>query len=395
MWLLVACTGLPPAEETGGAGTRGDAVPELLPGGEAWTGELYDPGVVHTVELTMSADAVDSLRAVPDGWVRADLRLDGHDVPGIGARIKGSASFQPVDQKPAWKLEVDHFTPGLRALGAERLTLNNEVWDPTMMAETMAYRTFRETGAAAPRTGYAQVSLNGRPLGVYSLLESMDDHWVEARWPAGGGLWESTVGCDFDAACTCFEEQEPGDPAGLAAGCAAVRSRDDDAIRGAFDWPRVVAFLAAEQAVNHPDSYSWNLNNFWVHHDPDAGLSLSPWGADSTFIYAYPVDQPNPGCDPLYLDVDVTPRKGALARHCLTDAGCRAELAAQLEVVADWMEADDLAGRMAATATMLDDYAGDETWVNWNLDDRAARVACFQTWTAARPAELRALAAGL
>lgn len=404
MILLLACTSaLPTPRPDGAPPVAGDTEMdvELLPGTPDAGQEpdenadiVFDPTTVHTITLTIPDAGVAALRADPTTQVNAALTFDELAFPSVGVRVKGSASFQSIDQKPALKIELDEYVPGARLHGLERLTLNNEVWDPTMMAETMAYATFRGVGAPAPRTGYASVTLNDRLLGVYTLLEPMDDHFVDHNWPdSEGGMWEMTVGCDFDSDCACFEPQTTGDqfdPDGVRVGCAAVASRDLDVLRATFDWDALLSFLAVQIAVNHPDSYSYNLNNYFVYQDPaDQRLTLTPWGADSTFIYAYPVSTPNPDCVPLYLDVDATNPKGVLARICAADADCSAELDARIGEVADWMEAEDLVGQMSRTRDLLDPLAPLETWVNWTLDDRDARVACFLEWTGERPDDLR------
>jgi hypothetical protein len=356
---------------------------------------VFDPEVVHEIQVDLDETAIQSLRTTPEVWVEGAVTFDGIERAPVGIRLKGSASFQSVDHKPAWKFKFDHVHESIRLYGLERLTLNNEVWDPTMMAEAMAYEAFRDNGSAAPRTGYAAVTLNERYLGLYAIIESMDDAFVDHQWPGSdGGLWEMTRDCDFTGDCTCFELQETGDAYeadALVQGCEAVTLGTAEAVGAAFDWEALIAFLAVERAVNHPDSYSFNLNNFFVYHDPLTDrLFLSPWGADSTFVYAYPPSAPNPGCDPLYRDVDTGSPVGWLAGFCLADPTCRADLDVAVLDVASWMEDTDLVGRMEQRRDALDPWAALETEVNWTDEDRDARVACFLEWTAQRPDELRA-----
>jgi len=324
------------------------------------------------------------------------VTFQGRTWPGVGVRIKGSASFQPIDEKPALKLEFDATVDGARLYGLERMTLNNEVWDPTMMAETMGYAAFRENGAPAPRTGYATVTLNERYLGLYAILETMDDQFVDRNWPGThGDLWEMTRNCDFTGDCSCFEMQEPGDEGGddaVTQGCAAAAAGTVSALQTAFDWEGLVSFLAVERAVNHPDSYSYNLNNFFVYHDRER-LHLTPWGADSTFVYAYPPSADNPHCEPLYRNVLESSSVGWLGAFCEADETCRAELEARALDIADWME-DGLVDRMRQTRDQLEPYAELETYTNWTMDDRAQRVNCFLEWTTRRPTELRAWGGG-
>ncbi|MFT5685185.1 MAG: spore coat protein H [Myxococcota bacterium] len=373
----------------------GDTTPETIVGSETSEVDIFAPSTVHHFTLTLPETAIDALRSEPTEWVSGTLTFQGETWAQVAVRVKGSSSFQDIDHKPAMKLKFHEYLPEQRFHELERLTLNNEVWDPTMMAENLSYEAWRDNGSPAPRTGYAAITLNDRYLGLYAILESMDDDFIDHQWPdSNGGLWEMTRNCDFDSDCSCFSLQETGSAAvedAIMQGCEAVSTGTTEALKAAFDWEALIAFLAVELSVNHPDSYSFNLNNFFVYHDPNTDrLSLSPWGADSTFIYAYPPSSPNPDCQPLYNDVltDPTP-SGWLMDFCLDDPTCAADLRAKVLEVADWMEDSDLTDRMATTTAMLDPYAALETQVNWTLSDRAQRVGCFIEWTEQRPEELR------
>jgi len=384
--------------ETGGGGDAGgsddDEEPEQV-GESAGAHPVFDKTVVHELHIDIDELGIQALRDAPTEWTDADLRVGDRTWEAIGIRIKGSASWQPVDEKPALKLKFDEYRPGQDFYGLQRLTLNNEVYDPTMMAETLSYQTFRRLGSPAPRTGYAAVWLADRYVGLYAVIESMDDDFMDHTWPdSNGGMWEMTRECDFTGDCTCFDLQETGgsyEPEGIDQGCAAVASEDFDAIQRAFDWDAVEAFLATETALNHPDSYTWNLNNFFVYHDPiEDELSLIPWGADSTFVYATPASTSNPDCDPLYTDVLEASPRGWLMGFCRSDSDCAEGLEARILAAADLIEEDDLVGQMAELRDQLDPWAERETWVNWTLDDREAWIDCFQRWTEQRPDELRA-----
>lgn len=102
-----------------------------------------------------------------------------------------------------------------------------------------------------------------------------DSEFVEQWWDGShGALDEMTQGCDWDSDCSCWDLHYKG-----AGYDAAARGSIAD-IADAFDWKRLVGFQALERVLNHPDSYSLNLNNFHVCADPiEHKLSLSPWGA--------------------------------------------------------------------------------------------------------------------
>ncbi len=379
-----------PVEAVGDAGTRPDPDdPSFL---------FADTGlVVLELELdegALAALAVDPLSYVPGALAHRARSGVVERYGPIGVRLKGNSTYQWIDGKPALKLKFDEYTPGERFHGLERLTLDSNYWDGAQMAETLAYRMWRASDSPAARTGYATVSLNGEPLGLYTIVEAMDDGLMDQWWPgSNGGLYEMGRSCDFTLDCSCFELQDTGenfDASGLGRACAAAASGDEVEIRATWDWDRLVRYQALELGLNHPDSYTFNRNNYYVHHDPPTDrVALLPWGADSTFSYAYPPDEDRP-CQPGHFDAFVMSRAGGVSAWCAASPTCWADVKVELLALADRIEAEDLAGFAAATAERIDAAVLAEPRWPWGYDTFVERSTCFQEWIAARPEQIRA-----
>lgn len=358
---------------------------------------IFDPRTVHTFEIELDAAAFAALEADPYTYVQGAFVYRDRRYAPVGVRLKGNSSFEPITDKPAWKIKFNEYVDGGRFYGLERLTLNNNVWDATCMSENLGYRVFREAGSPAPRTGYANVTLGGESYGLYTVVEAADDVWVDHTWPGSeGGLWEMTRECDFTSDCSCFEEQWQGedyDPQALREVCEAVATGDLETIREVFDWPATLAFWASERVANHPDSYTYNLNNYHIYHDPGPDeLSFSPWGGDSMFTYWYPPDQVDHPCEPMsrYQTLGDTPY-GYLGQWCESDPGCWAELSDAMLEVADLFEEMALADEVTATAdTIREAVYADERTANWDPEHFEYRVDCFEEFIRQRPDEVRA-----
>jgi hypothetical protein len=372
--------------------------PDEVPSAGIETSEqvFRDEGVL-VFAIEASLDALDALDADPDTWVPGSFRY-GRRAWDVGLRLKGHSSFQGLDGKPAWKIRFDLYDEDARFYGLKRLTLDNNVWDPSSMSETLGYLFFREAGSPAPRTGYATLSLNGEALGLYTIVESMDDRFMERWWPGReGGLYEMTRTCDFTSDCSCFEAQDRRgdyDPASLAEVCLAVRRGDVDLLPTVFDWDHLLRFFAAERVVNHPDSYTYNLNNYFFYHDPEARVSLSPWGGDSMFVYWYPPADLSHPCVPMpAYDNLARGAYGYVARLCEASSSCRAELAAVMLEQADLLESLDLAGRVIETAERIRPFVYEETRnANWRPEHFEYAHTCFAEWLAGRPGQVRRFA---
>lgn len=351
-----------------------------------------DTGVLD-LAIEIDEAALAELALDPRSYVEGALVFRGVRYEPVGVHIKGNSTYQWIDQKPAWKVKFDEYTPGGRFFGLERLTLDSNYWDGAQMAETLAYRAWRQADAPAPRTGYGTVSLNGEPLGLYTIVESMDDGFVERWWPGSeGGLYEMGRTCDVQLDCGCYDLQDSGgrfDPDGLGRACAAAASADRAEVQAHWDWDRLTRYQALERVVNHADSYTYNLNNYYLYHDPDTDfVTITPWGADSTFSYSYPPDEQRP-CEPGYFDTRLMGTYGYLSTWCAGDAECWADVKREMLDIADQLEANDLAGYAERSAARIDPYVAVEPRWPWGYETWQGKAECFQQWIADRPAQIR------
>ena len=70
-------------------------------------------------DLQISDADIASLRSAPDTWVQATLTFEGRSYGPVGVNLKGTSSFQPIDQKPGFRVNINKFVNGRAALRAE------------------------------------------------------------------------------------------------------------------------------------------------------------------------------------------------------------------------------------------------------------------------------------
>lgn len=163
----------------------------------AW---LFDPTSVVSVSLDFPQESLDSLAADPYTYVPATFSMvAGVSTYGpwnITAKIKGRiGSYRALPGKSAFKLKFSKSSQ--RVSGLKKLTLNNMVQDPSKIHETVVYRLFRSVGVPAPRTGYANLSINGESFGLYLNVETVDDVMLDKWYGADNTnhLYEGTYLC--------------------------------------------------------------------------------------------------------------------------------------------------------------------------------------------------------
>jgi len=263
---------------------------------------LLDGSRVVPVVITLPADHWEALRGETRGpagvfgagppakftWHRAAATIDGVAVADVGVRKKGF--FGSVDSaRPALIVDFNRFVPQDPVAGLGRLTLNNNKQDASCVAQFLAYRLFRKAGVPAPRVGFAAVTVNDEPLGVYSNVESIKKPFLARVFGSDdGGLYEGTV-ADLVPGSLGKLEIETHDRLQprleeLARLLAADGPLAVERVEALVDIDAFLSFQAVEALIGMWDGYSSNQNNFFVHVPAGSGrISFIPWGADSAF----------------------------------------------------------------------------------------------------------------
>ncbi len=356
---------------------------------------LLSGELIADVEITLDDNAVNSIWQQSDVYVYADVvvTVQGrrHELASSGLRLKGRyGSFRQLDGKAAFLIKFDKFIADRRFFGLEKLALNNMVQDASMIHEQLGYRLFRGMNVPAPRAGYARVTVNGQPYGLYATIESSDNPDFLNRWfgAHSGNLYEGEYGGDlFDDLVTSFD-QDNGDPVGFADLQALTDALDAMVnpetfmtdVAAVIDIEEYLRFAATEIFLGHWDGYAWTRNNYFLYRRPSDGRwSWIPWGIDQTFSD--------------YLDN--WGGDGRLERMCLQSTPCRTALGAAFEQVIATADGLGLAGqtevlrtriRMAAEADPRKEYSFQSvtdgiTWTRYFLegrpDDIRGRMACM------------------
>jgi len=268
------------------------------------SGPVFEPNHIVEVAITMAPSDWDALRVQtrtlgsiiegdclaqpapsPFTTYHAAITIDGTTFADVGIKKKGFlGSLDPV--KPSLKVKLDEYVAGTEYLGLEKLTLNNSRQDPSLVRQCMTYQVFAATGSVVPRCNFAHVTVNGRDLGIFVNVESIDHHLTKKRYADGtGNLYEGTLS-DFRADWLGTFDAKGGGTGSDLVPLAQVLENSSDAtlladLAPLVDVDRFLTYWATEIVTNHWDGYANNRNNFVVYHDPTTDkLDFIPWGPD-------------------------------------------------------------------------------------------------------------------
>ncbi len=358
-------------------------------------GDLYDPALINALTLTLGDEAYRELERDGRDFVPATLGFQGHEIE-VAIHIKGSSSWQSIGDKPSLIVDVNYYDTEQEFLGLKKFYLHNDCYDPSQMSSTLSYGFYREWGYPASRSGFAQLELNGRDYGLYVVVEPHNDDFLQAWFDdPDGNLYENAEAyCDVtDVSCMEVEENDEGDDVALRTLGEAARLSGEDweaAMRTKLDWDRWVAYLALERTIVHWDSYSYDLSNYQLYHEPsrdqwtfltqsmDLDYGYRPWSYEDCGMY---------GMDLNKYDM------GMLAASCEANEACMSEVATAVLAYADLLEAADGAARVRALDALIGDSVRADPRRYWSDGDYEDHVACLQDFFEARPGQLRDWAA--
>jgi hypothetical protein len=351
---------------------------------------LYQTEQVLDFAVELSDEAIAALAAEPKEDVHATFRFYD-ETYDVALHLKGSSSgsFRTLDEKASFKIDFHQWDKEQEFHGVRRLTLNNMIQDSTMSHEHAAYELFRRVGVPCSRHGYAKVSVNGEPYGLYGIVETLDEQWIKRTFPddKDGNLYEGGYGGDLyengESNFTVKEQDDVTDLSDLTALIAAiVEAPAGDilpVIEAEFESDELFLMWATELVIADADGYLTWGNNFMLYHAPiEDSWTMIPWGPDQSFEQDLTLDYAY---------------EGELAALCQADTACVARLYEAVAVVADAMAEADYADFVDTETARIETDCRTDPRSEWG--DYGCRDAqqAMRDWVKARPAAFEALLA--
>ena len=389
-----------PNDSQDDSGTETDPpVPDTLPDvpadlrSEAWPGAaLFDLGQVQAFALTLSSESWNALSRDPREYTGASLDADGQ-VLEVGVRLKGSSTYESISAKPSFKVDVNWVDSEQKLHGKKKFNLHNQTLDPSFVSEALTFALFREADLPAPRVGWVWLQVNDEDYGFYTIVEEPDDEFIDLWFEEDdGNLYENLDAyCDVTDPLGCFDAEEfdeKNHDAFLALGSAATTRGEewDTHMQALMDWERFTRFFAMEAAIGHWDSYSYDISNYRLYHQPVAdNWTFIPWSADLGFSYR-PWSYPDCGqyaTNPDGYDM------GILAGRCAESTICRGDVKTAILAIADQLDAFDISGRIDTFNAVIREHVQADPNRSYGMDDFVDHQACIIDFVNNRSAYLR------
>lgn len=268
--------------------------------------EIFKEDEVTEIRMTMSDGDKTTLHAEENRY--ADLymstavtftnsELDDVLVSNVGVRLRGNTARD--HDKRSYKIDFTEYD-GEKFEGHKKLNLKPEVNDPALVRELLTMRLFRKMGVPAPRVGPAALYINEEYMGVYLMVEQIDDEFVDRRFGHEEGfLYKCAYSATLESASQTSDVDlytskmnESQDTRAELSNFVNVlnntaESNFEEEIEKVFNVDRFLRYLAVEAITGHWDGYSYLCNNYYLFYDAQTSLvefiaydTDNTWGID-------------------------------------------------------------------------------------------------------------------
>ena len=249
----------------------------------------------HRFEIQLGPKSFAALRNSPREYVPGTVHADGQTYTNVGIHLKGVATFRPIDDQPSLTLNFAKFTSKQRFHGLRKIHLNNGKEDPTFLCEAISAEMFAQAELPVARVTHARVSLNGRYLGPYVVIEGFTAEFL-ARYfqKTEGNLYDSGFRHDITEPLEKLSGKKPHDWSDLEKLASAAAMPDLEKrwaeLSRVIETNSFARYLAMQVLTANWDGYAMYKNNYRVYHDPQTDrLFFIPHGMDQMFARQTPL----------------------------------------------------------------------------------------------------------
>jgi spore coat protein H len=242
-------------------------------------------------------------------YVRATLQIDDWTFRDVAVRYKGNGSYlratRAGSDKISLKVDLNKNVKGQKLAGLTTINFQNNITDVGWMNEVLAYRLYRDAGALAPRTTYAQVYLTvegqseKRYLGLYSISENVDENFADDRFGTRkGAIFKPSTqelfmnwGADWSAYNQSYDPKTDLTDAQkqrvIAFGRLVSSATNEEfaaQIGDYLDLDDFARYFAVLVWIANHDSLLQNGQNFYTYLHPDTNrMHFIAWDQDFSF----------------------------------------------------------------------------------------------------------------
>ncbi len=168
-------------------------------------GEVFRDDVVPRIDIILPESSLEELftpgNELSDFHHKCTFIFDNGSmrdtVEESGFRLRGNTSRYSA--KKSYKISFNTYAPGRKFHGLEKLNINGEHNDPSVIRSKLCWDMLRELQVPASRSNHVHLYVNGNYFGIYINVEHIDEEFADSRFGNDeGNLYKCLWPADLD-----------------------------------------------------------------------------------------------------------------------------------------------------------------------------------------------------
>ena len=270
---------------------------------ESW--KVYDDSEMAIINITIDQEDLDWMYSWEN--IESDsihpVSIDFQNVyinetiDSVGFRLRGNTSRSSA--KKSFKVDFNHFVSGRNFFGVEKLNLNGEHNDPSIVRSKLSWDFYESIDMISPRSAHAKLYINGNYFGLYVNVEHIDDSFLSRNFENdSGNLWKCLWPADLtyrgdnpDNYHPYYDEKRPyelktnkdGYDFSKLARLIKIINQTPDSLDLVLDTKKALQYFAMNIITGGWDDYRFLRNNYYLYHNPsDDLIHWIPYDYDNT-----------------------------------------------------------------------------------------------------------------
>ena len=275
---------------------------------DSW--KLFDDSQIARVDITIDTTVLN--------WIYNNVQSDSEHVAvfrfrnnwidesidSIGFRLRGNTSR--VSAKKSFKVSFNTFKKGREFYCVDKLNLNGEHNDPSIIRSKLCFDLFKDIGLKASRANHIEVYINDKYYGLYINVEHVDDEFLNKNFTDdSGNLWKCLYPADLtylgsdpniyinlnNNGRLVYElktNEQQMDFSKLVRLITILNNTSasalPDSLESVIDIPSTLKYFVMNVLFGSWDDYWSLMNNYYLYHEPAKDIFyVIPYDYDNTF----------------------------------------------------------------------------------------------------------------
>jgi len=269
--------------------------------------DFFSTDQVHSLKLNFNQPdwpyLLDSLRVQGDGYLLANIQIDGKLYENVGVRYRGSKSFKTGAKRNSFNIKINYINKNQNHQGYKKIKLSNALRDPSLLREVMGYE-IAGNYLPTPKAGYSDLMINNVNYGLFVAIEPVDKVFLKKHFGEEKGTLvkaasylpgKMSKNCknkifaalEYEKDITCymgnFEMRSDSGWDDLIELTDILNNRPQD-IEKVLNVDRTLWMLAFNNAIVNLSSYSGqNSQNFYLYKDEYGQFNPILWDLNLAF----------------------------------------------------------------------------------------------------------------